>query len=448
MKKLLVIMLLVCSVVSLFANGASEATTASTTTAAVSQEEIEKVGGSPFENTVKITFMNSKPEITEALEKGAKKFGEKFNVEIEISETSSPTDAIAQRYAAGDAPTILLVDGINIRDIYEEKLVDLSDEPWASVGGEALGIICKGKLYGMPVTVEGTCILYNKTAIEKTIGREFDPAEVATLDGFNALLAELKAGGMEYPVVLNAEDWSIGIHASLWMYTYQDGTEEGAAAFLQDVYYGKTTFEDNDVFNAYMDTLDVFIANNINHNDPLAADYDLNASYVAEGEAAFWVNGTWGWPDFEPYVTEGSEYGVMGWPINGHDDVAGRIICSATKYIGIDRVDNDEDQQKAAKMFLNWLVFTDEGQSCLVNDCEISPAFTNITLEMTNPFNTSLKSYVDRGLTVDTATYLQSDIRSATSSYLQAYLGGKLSRLEVAELYDAYWKSHLATIPE
>ena len=445
MKKFLVTMLLICSVVTLFANGAKE-TAAVAATATVSQEEIDQVGGKPFENTVKITFMNSKPEITEALEKGAKEFGEKFNVDIEIFETSSPVDAIAQRYAAGDAPTIILADNSNIRDLGGEKLADLSDEKWVSVGGESLGVVMNGKVYGMPVTVEATCLIYNKTAIEKITGRTFDPSEIATLESFKALLAELKAGGMEYPVVLNSEDWSIGQKTYQWIYAYQDGTQKGGMAFLKDVHDGKTTFEDNGVFNAFMDTFDVLVANNINHNDPLAADYDLNASYVAEGEAAFWLNGTWAWPDFEPYVTDDSEYGIMGIPLDGHEDVAGKAFGSATKYIGIDRINNTEEQQTAAKMFLNWLVFTDDGQSCLVNDCGIAPAFTNITLELTNPFNISLKSRIDDGELLESASYLPSDHRSTLAANFQAYVAGKSDRATTTTLLDNYWKNHLPTL--
>ena len=293
---------------------------------------------------------------------------------------------------------------------------------------------------------KGTCLIYNKTAIEKTTGRTFDPSEIATLDGFKALIEELKAGGMEYPVVLNSEDWSVGHKTYQWMYAYQDGTQEGAMAFLKDVYDGKANFEDNDVFNAIMDAFDVLVANNINHNDPLAADYDLNASYVAEGEAAFWLNGTWAWPDFEPYVLEGSEYGIAGMPINGHEDVQGKAFGAATKFIGIDKVNNTEEQQKAAKMFLNWLVFTDAGQSCLVNDCGIAPAFTNITLELTNPFNVGLKHMIDTGMLADGVNYMPSDHRSTLAANLQAYVAGKSDRATTATLLDNYWKTHLPTL--
>lgn len=398
--------------------------------------------GEPFEKTVAITLMNSKPEITEALEAGAKLFGEKYNVEIEIIETSSPTDTLSQKYAAGDAPALMIVDLANVKDIAGEKIADLSGEPWTEVGGRALGAVIDGKVYGMPLTIEGMCMIYNKTAIEATIGHEFDDTSIATLDGFVALLDELKAGGMENPVVLNAEDWSIGHKSIQWVYIDQDGTTAGATSFLDDVHAGKANFEGNAAFNSVYDTLDVLLANNINKADPLAADYDLNASYVAEGEAAFWLNGTWAWPDFAPYAVEGTEYSICSLPVNGCEGAAGKVSAGATKFVVIDTQCNTEEQQQAGRMFLNWLVFSEEGQDTLINQCGIVTAFTNVTLEPNNPFNVALKRYIDDGMVSDTATYMPSDHRSVLAPVMQAYVAGEKTREEMAKTLDAYWTTN------
>ena len=305
-----------------------------------------------------------------------------------------------------------------------------------------MGGIVDGKVYGMPLTVEGMCILYNKTAIEDLLGKEFVAEDYTTLDEFSALLDELKAAGMETPFVLNAEDWSIGQKGYQFIYDYQDGTEEGAMQFLNDVHDGKTTFEDNDVFNKVYDAFDLFIENNINKDDPLAADYDLNASYVAEGDAAFWLNGTWAWPDFEPYAVDGNEYDVMPFPINDQEGSQGKIVAGATKFAVVDAVDSSEEQQEAAKMFLNWLVFTDEGQDTLINQCGMVTAFTNISLEPNNPFNVGLKRYIDNGMTIDGANYMPSDHRSILAANMQAYLDGKMTRQEIAEKLDEYWTTN------
>lgn len=137
--------------------------------------------------------------------------------------------------------------------------------------------------------------------------------------------------------------------------------------------------------------MDVLIEDNINKNDPLAADYDLNASYLAEGEAAFWLNGSWAWPDTEEYVDGSMEYGIMHYPINGDFTSVGRLNANATKFIAIDNVKATPEQQEAAKAFLNWLVYDEAGQKILVEKCGIVPAFSNIKSEMTNDFNKGSK---------------------------------------------------------
>lgn len=422
---------------------ATEEETTVTEEAAVGEDAARETDqiGEAFAETVQISMMNSKPEITDALEEAAAIFGEQYNVEIEIYETDSPGDVLAQKYAAGDAPTLAIIDRANVRD-YAEKLADLSNESWCEVGGSTMGASVDGVIYGMPLTVEGMCILYNKTAVEETLGREFVAADYTSLDAFKGLLEELSAAGMETPVVLNSEDWSIGQKGYQWIYDYYDGTEEGAISFLTDIHEGNTTFIESEIFNKVYDAFDLFIEYNINRDDPLAADYDLNASYVAEGEAAFWVNGTWAWPDFEPYAVEGSEYGILPFPIN--DSVAaGKVVADPTKYVTVDAVNASEDQQKAAKMFLNWLVFSDEGQDVLINKCGIITAFTNINLEPANPFNVSLKEYIDAGMTIPGANYMPSDHRSVLAANMQAYLDGKMTREEVAEKLNDYWTTNL-----
>ena len=122
MKRKVVSMLLVTSMLATLITGcgskdAKDSADASTTdnsvsagteTATVSEGGSDEVG-TPFSDTVKISLMNSKPEITDALEAGAETFGKEYNVDIEIYETDSPGDTISQKYAAGDAPTIAIL---------------------------------------------------------------------------------------------------------------------------------------------------------------------------------------------------------------------------------------------------------------------------------------------------------------------------------------------------
>ena len=89
-----------------------------------------------------------------------------------------------------------------------------------------------------------------------------------------------------------------------------------------------------------------------------------------------------------------------------------------TKFFAIDNVKATPEQQEAAKEFLNWLVYDEAGQKVLVEKCEIVPAFTNITLDLTNDFNKGVKSYVDQGRTNEYVP-IPSDHRSSLAAYMQ-----------------------------
>lgn len=421
-------------------SGQSAETTAENTSAEAGSESATESSSASGEG-VKLTMMNSKPEIEDALEEAVKDYQQKTGVEIEVYSTDKPGEVIAQKYAAGDPATLIIGDYSNIKDVAAEKLLPLNDEKWVADGGDLLGIKVDDNLYGFPLCIEAAGLIYNKTAIEEITGEEFKPEDYVTLDEFKPLLEKLKEDGMESPVILNSEDWSIGQHFLQYIYKMHTGKAEDALAFLDEVRQGKANFEDDAVFNALYDTMDVLIDNNINKADPLAADYDLNASYLAEGESAFWLNGSWAWPDTKEYVDGSMSYGIMPYPVNGDFTSAGQLNANATKFIAIDNVKATPEQQEAAKDFLNWLVYDEEGQDLIVNKCNLVPAFSNIKLDMTNDFNKSVKKYVDEGK-VNAYVPIPSDHRSTLAAYMQKYLAGELDRTELAGYLDDYWKNH------
>ena len=62
----------------------------------------------------------------------------------------------------------------------------------------------------------------------------------------------------------------------------------------------------------------------------------MNAAYLAEGDAAFWVNGSWVWPDMQEYVDDSTDFGIM--PIPKTDEsMQNKINAFASKDIAIDK---------------------------------------------------------------------------------------------------------------
>ena len=212
MKKAFTILLvLAVSTMMIFANGAKETALES--------------------SVVEISLLNSKPEITEALEEAAISYEENNGVRITVYETDSPGDYLTQAYAAGDPTTLALVDYANIKDFSSEYFLDMTDQEWSSIGGLSSGAVFGGKLYGFPFTIEARGVIYNKTVIEELLGEEFVPEKYYSREAFKGLLDTLRGKGMENPIVINADDWSIGSHYLQTMYSLYDGTMDGGYEF-------------------------------------------------------------------------------------------------------------------------------------------------------------------------------------------------------------------------
>ena len=389
---------------------------------------------------ITLTFMNSKPEIQSALEKVTAEWGAEHNVTFDVYKTDSPGDTLAQKYASGDAPVLAICDGSNVTEMAEEKFLDLSNEKWVADGGDALGTKVNGVLYGFPLCIEASGMVYNKTAIENILGREFVADDYGTPEKFEELLKELRDGGMENPVILNQELWSLAGHLLANLYIYQDGTAEGSYKFVKDTQNGSPV-KDNAMFQNLITDLDLFVEYNINKKDPLAADYDMNAAYLAEGDAAFWVNGSWVWPDMEEYVDESYDFGIM--PIPKTDEkLQNKLYSFASKNIVIDKEMATEEQQKAALEFLDWLVYTEEGQDALVNQFGFVVAFTNNEKAPINPINQSLKTYIDSGNTVNNAPFsAPSDASAEMGPHMQAYIAGQENADDLAKDLEDYWST-------
>lgn len=394
---------------------------------------------------VSITMLNTKSELQDYLVDAAAEWGELTGASLDvytISDSGSPSQEIAARYAANNAPTLIMGDVQDVADICEEYGADLSNESWAANGGETYGVSVDGKLYSFPFCIEGRGLIYNKTAIEETLGEEWDPSSVTNMDDLAVLLEKLVKNGMEYPVALNMEDYALGGHYLTQVYEEQDSTMETTSKFIDDLKAGNVDLMSNQRFTALMDTFDLLAQYNINKDDPLAADYATNCADLAEGEVAIYFNGNWAWAEISSYIEDGTEIGIMPVMQNetSENEAVNSSICgSATKQVMIDKECNDEQQQAAAKDFLNWLVESEEGQSVLIEQCSLIPAFTNIDKDVTNMLAQSVQNYVKEGKVINVPYSYPGDHRQTVGAYMQKYFAGETDRATFATEIQDYW---------
>lgn len=391
-----------------------------------------------------ITLLNSKAEIQVALEKMSAAYEEKSGVHVEImpvTDGDSPYTKVVSLYNSGNPPTLAILDTTDVIALAEEKAADLSDEPWVA---EAEGYLTEvnGRVYCFPLCIEGRGIIYNRAVIEETLGRSFDPASVRTQDSFVALLEELKAAGMERPVSVAKEDWSLGAHHLQYIYELYDGTTPGAQETVENIKAGTLDLAGYDRLNDFLNMFDILKTYNVAQGDPLGADYDEMAIDLADGKTAFWFNGNWAWPNIsEAGAEEEDEYGFLPYFLNDDEDdfVNQQIQASPSKQVMLDGQIATEKEQKAAKEFLNWIVFSEIGQQMLVKTCNIIPPFQNNPYEPSDPLSADIYQKVHEGKAFNASAIVPNDHWAVLGAAMQKYLVDRSDREELTESIQEYW---------
>lgn len=392
---------------------------------------------------VKITMLNSKGEIQAQLEDAAKAFTKtnpKITLEIvPLPAGGSPFEKISAMYAAGNAPSLSILDPGDIPK-FKEKFLDLSSKKWvadASTGSLDAAKV-DGKSYGFPLAIEGYGFIYNKTVLTKA---GVDPKTITTQDSLEAAFKKVKAAGVA-PIVISPMDWSLGAHFLPIAYTNQGKNSVGTQKYLTDLKAGNANLSANKSFNGLIKTFDIMKEYNLDKKAPLDKKYENNQQSLATGKAGFWFMGNWTWPQIKA-IDKTGDYGFIPVPTsnNALDYGNTQVTAGPSKFIAIDKTNNDENQQAAAEKFLEWLIYSPEGQNVLVNKCNAIPAFKNITLPLADPLAKSIKSYIDAGKIIPTIPNLPADHWSALGAEMQKYLAGKIDKAGLAKAIEAYWKS-------
>ena len=378
-----------------------------------------------------LTIFNSKMEIQSQMEEMAARYSEEKGIPVEVYYSSDTVAAhMSTRYASNEPYALAMVDAKDIYSLGPEHAVDLSGEQW--VGDTTQAISVDGKVLGFPVCVEARGLLYNGDAIKEATGKDFDPSTIKTTDDLKALLEEIAAGGMELPVGLQKEDWSLGAHYFAEIYEMQQDPD----AFIAGIKDGSVKLADDPVFNAMMDTFDLLMEYNYAKDAPISAEREVTEMMLAEGDLCFKFGGNWDWSNMvDTNYTE--NIGMMAVP-SALGDYNEMLVGGGSKYFYVDN-SVSEEQQQMAKDFLNWLVYDEEGQDFLVNECALVPAFSNITLEVSDPLGASVKAFADAGKLVGNYNYLPDDHYAKVGASFQKYLAGQVDRAGFADEVTAYW---------
>ena len=324
-------------------------------------------------------------------------------------------------YASGEAPTVSLMDAVDIRENIENMAAyDLEgDDSWIKdqVDDSNLAIFKddNGSVYGVPNSVQSMGIIYNKTTIEKATGEEFDPSTIKSNADLDALCQKIQDGGVS-PIMFTGVDWSLGSHFLSQVFNGIQGDEEAQKAFIESVKDGSAELKTNDAWNGVMDTFDIIAKYNYNANDPLVGNTELDGQAMAKGDVAMWFM--------------------------GDDAVNQELAVFPAKGYCVDGSQNDEAQQAAGKKLVEYL--TIERAQDMSDALSIALPFKNVDVTVASPLANATQAYVADGKVQSTYAFsalLPSDFWSENGAVMQQYLVGQMDRDTAADAIQAYWQA-------
>lgn len=373
---------------------------------------------------VTIKMFQFKVEIAEQLNALAEEYAKETGVKVEVETHGGGEDygaLLKAEIASGAEPEIFNNGGYTALVPYMDRATDLSSEPWAAnlIPTAKAPATVDGKLYGMPMNVEGYGLIYNKDLFKKAGITE----EPKTLPQLKDAVAKLKAAGIT-PFEATNEWWSMGIHLVNVGLAHQPDPKK----FIEDVKVGTETIKGNAVFKQWLDLVDVIFDNA--QDNKMTTDYATQVAEFASGKAAMMMQGNWTQGDIDK-IDPAMNLGLLPLPIS---DQEGTILVGVpNNYI----VNSKSAHPEEAKAFLNWLVSSETGKKYLTKEFKFIPAETNIQADAADIGQVAVavqeKSATALGWNWD---MFPDGVTQGFGAAMQEYLGGQLNRDQLLEKLD------------
>ncbi|PLR67648.1 MULTISPECIES: ABC transporter substrate-binding protein [Bacillaceae] len=384
------------------------------------------------DEVVTLNFFQFKVEIADQLQEMIKEFeAEHPNIKVKLETVGGGADygaALKAKFASGEEPDIFNNGGFKELELWKEKLADLSGEPWVENVlpiGKVPMTDTDGKLYGMPVNLEGYGFVYNKDLFEKA-GITEPPA---TIDELKEAAKKLEAKKITPFSAGYGEWWVIGQHLLNIPFAQQEDPE----AFIAGLYDGSEKFADNEQFKQFKEVLDAELK--YANDNPLTTDYNTQVTLFASGETAMLQQGNW----TENMITEINPEINMGFlpiPIS-NDENAGRLPVGVPNNWVLNK--NSENLEEA-KLFLEWMVTSETGKRYITEEFAFIPAFDNIEPNGLGDLGQSILDYSKEEKTIPWTWFKWPDgANKEFAAAIQEYAAGKIDYDTLLERFQQTW---------
>ncbi|WP_438351323.1 ABC transporter substrate-binding protein [Paenibacillus sp. FA6] len=381
-----------------------------------------------------VTIFQFKTEIVEGLNELKVEFEKEYpNIKLDIQTVGGGADygaSLKTKFASGDAPDIFSNGGYNEMEMWLDKLEDLSDQPWVNdlIPLAAEPMTKDGKVYGMPMNLEGYGYVYNKDLFAQA-GITETPKTYTELE---AVAKTLQAAGITPFANAYQEWWLMGNQGISVAFAQQPDTD----AFINGLNDGSASIVGNEKFDNFAKLMKLTV--DYGNKNPLTTDYNTQVTMFANGEAAMMQEGNWAQTMIDG-INPDMNIGVLPMPLSDDAAESDKLTIGVPANLVINK---DSESKEEAKTFLNWFVTSDMGKEYIVNKFKFIPALSTIkaTPEEMGAIGTDLYKYID----ADKIIGLQSSkfpdgVAQEFGSVIQKFVAGQADVQEWETSMQAAW---------
>lgn len=384
------------------------------------------------DDVVTLNLFQFKVEIADQLQEMIKEFeAEHPNIKVKLETVGGGADygaALKAKFASGEEPDIFNNGGFKELELWKEKLADLSEEPWVEHVlpiGKVPMTDEEGKLYGMPVNLEGYGFVYNKDLFEKA-GITEPPA---TIEELKAASKKLKDAGIIPFSAGYGEWWVIGQH----LLNIPFAQQEDPVAFIEGLNDGSEKIVGNEKFKQFKEVLDTELK--YANDNPLTTDYNTQVTLFASGETAMLQQGNW----TENMIYEINPKMNMGFlpiPISNDESANSLPVGVPNNWV----LNKNSEHLEEAKTFLEWMVTSETGKRYITEEFAFIPAFDNIEPKGLGDLGQSILAYSKEEKTIPWTWFRWPDgANKEFAATIQEYAAGKIDYDTVLERFQQTW---------
>jgi raffinose/stachyose/melibiose transport system substrate-binding protein len=380
---------------------------------------------------VTITLMQNKVEIQDQLEEAATAFNKsQTGVEVKILGISG-TDYIGNLQAQfastpEKAATIFTAQGGAEADRFLKFMAPIEGSKAEAKIADGLkaGAVVDGKLYGLPTTVEGFGLVYNKTMFKEA---GVDATAIKTVDDLITACKKLQGvKGVVNPIGFAKESYFQFVHP----FNLAFATDKDYMSQIEKLNKKQTTFKDIPSVQKFAEDFDKLKG----YTNKAMDKYDDQVAGFASGKYAMIHQGNWAAGMIKDDKAT-FEYGMMPFPMAGNDSLS----VGVASYFRINKAAS-VDEQKASIKFLDWLITDASGQDFYVNKFQFIPPYTGFNIDSLDPLAKDVSAFTTKGKTVPwTFLGFPSGSDQPFADQVQKYYAGKLTINQLLDELTKVW---------